>query len=117
MGATGVSKQLTSEVQTNKETPQNFLIRVMDLRIKHCSNNVNPVFIQLPDRQTKISSTSLFVHNGLPGLYNDYIRTDLQSHLQQTNTVAAEKLSIAGEACASITSISCKSTPLTSGEQ
>lgn len=78
----------------------------MDLRKKHCSNNVNPVFIQLPDRQTKISSTSLFMHNGLTGLYKDYIRTDLQ--LQQTNTVAAEKPNIAGEACASITSKSCK---------
>lgn len=32
--ATELYKQLTTEVQVNKETPQNFLIRVMDLRQK-----------------------------------------------------------------------------------
>lgn len=32
--ATELYKQLTAEVQSNKETPQNFLIRAMDLRQK-----------------------------------------------------------------------------------
>lgn len=94
-GATELYKQLTSEVQSNKETPQNFLIRALDLRQKilfasqeaESGLRYDPVLVQ-----------SMFLHTVLTGLQNDSIRSDLQPYLQQTATsdeLLLEKLNIA----------------------
>lgn len=94
-GATELYKQLTSEVQSSKETPQNFLIRAMDLRQKilfasqeaDSSLKYDPALVQ-----------SLFMHTVLTGLQNDNIKSDLQPYLLQTNTsdeLLLEKLNIA----------------------
>ncbi|KAF0027602.1 hypothetical protein F2P81_020343 [Scophthalmus maximus] len=64
-GATELYKQLTSEVQNCKETPQNFLIRAMDLRQKilfasqeaDSSLKYDPALVQ-----------SLFMHTVLTGI-------------------------------------------------
>lgn len=93
--ATELYKQLTSEVQSGKETPQNFLIRSMDLRQKilfasqeaESSLKYDPALVQ-----------SLFMHTVLTGLQNDNIKSDLQPYLLQTNTsdeLLLEKLNIA----------------------
>lgn len=93
--ATMLYKQLTSEVQSSKETPQNFLIRAMDLRQKilfasqkvESSLKYDPALVQ-----------SLFMHTVLTGLQNDNIKSDLQPYLLQTNTsdeLLLEKLNIA----------------------
>ncbi len=71
-------KQFTTEVQNNKETPQNFLIRVMGLRQKilfasqEAESNLkyDPVLVQ-----------SMFIHSILTGLQNDNIKSDLQPYL------------------------------------
>lgn len=94
-GATELYKQLTSEVQSSKENPQNFLIRALDLRQKilfasqeaESGLKYDPVLVQ-----------SMFLHTVLTGLQNDNIRTDLQPYLQQTTTsdeLLLEKLNIA----------------------
>ncbi|XP_039676826.1 uncharacterized protein LOC120571799 [Perca fluviatilis] len=94
-GATELYKQLTSEVQNGKETPQNFLIRTMDLRQKilfasqeaDSSLKYDPALVQ-----------SLFMHTVLTGLQSDNIKSDLQPYLLQTNTsdeLLLEKLNIA----------------------
>ena len=94
-GATELYKQLTSEVQNSKETPQNFLIRAMDLRQKilfasqeaDSSLKYDPALVQ-----------SLFMHTVLTGLQNDNIKSDLQPYLLQTTTsdeLLLEKLNIA----------------------
>lgn len=94
-GATELYKQLTSEVQSGKETPQNFLIRAMDLRQKilfasqedDSALKYDPALVQ-----------SLFMHTVLTGLQNDNIKSDLQPYLLQTNTsdeLLLEKLNIA----------------------
>ncbi len=41
-GATELYKQLTSEVQSSKETPQSFLVRCLDLRQRFCSHLKKP---------------------------------------------------------------------------
>ncbi len=93
--ATELYKQLTSEVQNNKETPQSFLIRAMDLRQKilfasqevESSLKYDPALVQ-----------SLFMHTVLTGLQNDNIKSDLQPYLLQTQTsdeVLLEKVNIA----------------------
>lgn len=93
-GATELYKQLTSEVQNSKETPQNFLIRAMDLRQKilfasqeaDSSLKYDPVLVQ-----------SLFMHTVLTGLQSDNIKGDLQPYLLQTDTsdeLLLEKLNI-----------------------
>lgn len=93
--ATELYKQLTSEVQSSKETPQNFLIRAMDLRQKilfasqevESSLKYDPALVQ-----------SLFMHTVLTGLQNDNIKSDLQPYLLQTNTsdeLLLEKVNIA----------------------
>ncbi|RXN10300.1 hypothetical protein ROHU_030878 [Labeo rohita] len=71
-----------SEVQDSKETPQNFLIRVLDLRQKilfasqeaESSLKYDPILVQ-----------NMFLHTVLTGLQNDYIRGDLKPYLQQTD--------------------------------
>lgn len=94
-GATELYKQLTSEVQSSKETPQSFLIRAMDLRQKilfasqevESSLKYDPALVQ-----------SLFMHTVLTGLQNDNIKSDLQPYLLQTNTsdeLLLEKVNIA----------------------
>jgi hypothetical protein len=77
-GATELYKQLTSEVQNSKESPQNFLIRAMDLRQKilfasqeaDSSLKYDPALVQ-----------SLFMHTVLTGLQSDNIKSDLQPYL------------------------------------
>lgn len=94
-GATELYKHLTSEVQSSKETPQNFLIRAMDMRQKilfasqedESNLKYDPALVQ-----------SLFMHTVLTGLQNDNIKSDLQPYLLQTNTsdeLLLEKLNIA----------------------
>lgn len=94
-GATELYKQLTSEVQSSKETPQAFLIRALDLRQKilfasqeaESGLRYDPVLVQ-----------SMFLHTVLTGLQNDSIRSDLQPYLQQTTSsdeLLLEKVNIA----------------------
>ncbi|KAL1268898.1 hypothetical protein QQF64_034261 [Cirrhinus molitorella] len=81
--ATELYKQLTTEVQNNKETPQNFLIRAMDLRQKilfasqEAESNLkyDPVLVQ-----------SMFMHTILTGLQSDNIKSDIQPYLLQPTT-------------------------------
>lgn len=78
-GATELYKQLTSEVQSSKETPQNFLIRALDFRQK----------ILFASQQTE---------SGLRAKRSGLIKSDLQPYLQQTTTsdeLLLEKLNIA----------------------
>lgn len=82
-GATDLYKQLTSEVQRSKETPQTFLIRTLDLRHKilfvsqeeESGLKYDPVLVQ-----------SMFLHSILTGLQNDNLRSNLQLYLQQTTS-------------------------------
>lgn len=94
-GATELYKQLMAEVQDSKETPQTFLIRVLDLRQKilfasqeaESSLKYDPVLVQ-----------NMFLHTILTGLHNDYIRSDLKPYLQQSDVsdeLLLEKLNIA----------------------
>lgn len=79
-GATELYKQLTSEVQSHKETPQSFLVRCLDLRQKilfasqeaDSSLKYDPNLVQ-----------SMFLHTILTGLQNDSIRGDLRPYLTQ----------------------------------
>lgn len=96
-GATDLYKQLTSEVQSSKESPQNFLVRAMDLRQKilfasqeaESSLKYDPALVQ-----------SLFMHTVLTGLQNDSIKSDLQPYLLQTNTSDELLLERVNIACA-----------------
>lgn len=94
-GATDLYKQLTSEVQCNKESPQNFLIRAMDLRQKilfasqeaESALKYDPALVQ-----------NLFMHTILTGLQNDNIKSDLQPYLTKPDTpdeLLLEKVNIA----------------------
>ena len=83
MSATELYKQPTTEVQSNKEIPQNALIRSMDLRQKilfasqeaDSSLKYDPALVQ-----------SMFMHTVLTGLQNDSIKTNLQPYLLQPTT-------------------------------
>jgi hypothetical protein len=97
-GAAELYKQLTSEVQSVKETLQHYLIRALDLRQKilfasqeaESGLRYDPVLVQ-----------SMFLFTVLTGLQNDSIRSELQPYLQQTtlsDELLLEKLNIA---CAS----------------
>ncbi|KAL1249451.1 hypothetical protein QQF64_020456 [Cirrhinus molitorella] len=88
-------KQLTSECQGNKETPQNFLMRVLDLRQKilfasqeaESGLKYDPALVQ-----------SMFLHAVLTGLLSDSIKVDMQPFLLDTKTTdetLLEKLNIA----------------------
>ncbi|XP_033181946.1 uncharacterized protein LOC117152876 [Anabas testudineus] len=94
-GATELYKQLTSEVQSSKESPQNFVIRALDLRQKilfasqeaDSALKYDPILVQ-----------SMFLHTVLTGLQNDSIRSDLLPYLQQQtccDELLLEKLNIA----------------------
>ncbi|KAL6485752.1 hypothetical protein MHYP_G00051440 [Metynnis hypsauchen] len=93
-GATELYKQLTTEVQ-HKESPQNFLIRTLDLRQKilfasqeaESGLKYDPALVQ-----------SMFLHAVLTGLQSDRIQQDLQPYLLDpniTDEVLLEKLNIA----------------------
>ncbi len=93
--ATELYKQLTSEFQGNKETPQNFLMRVLDLRQKilfasqeaESGLKYDPALVQ-----------SMFLHTVLTGLQSDSIKVDMQPLLLDTKTTdeaLLEKLNIA----------------------
>lgn len=94
-GATELYKQLSSEVQSSKETPQNFLLRTMDLRQKilfasqeaDSGLKYDPALVQ-----------SLFMHTILTGLQSDNVKSDMQPYLLQSSTsdeVLLEKVNIA----------------------
>lgn len=94
-GATELYRQLTSEVQRSKETPQNFIIRMLDLRQKvlfasqeaESGLKYDPALVQ-----------SAFLHTVLIGLQSDNVRSDLQPYLLNpkiTDVVLLEKLNIA----------------------
>lgn len=94
-GATELYKQLTAEAQNGKETPQNFLFRVLDLRQKilfasqeaESGLRYDPILVQ-----------NMFLHSVLTGLQNDNIRNDMKPYLQQADVndeVLLEKLNIA----------------------
>lgn len=95
--ATELYKQLTTEVQSSKETPQNFLIRAMDLRQKilfasqeaESSLKYDPALVQ-----------SMFMHTILTGLQNDNVKTDLQPYLLQPATSDELLLERLNTACA-----------------
>lgn len=89
------SVQLTSECQGNKETPQNFLMRVLDLRQKilfasqeaESGLKYDPALVQ-----------SMFLHTVLTSLKSDSIKVDMQPFLLDTKTTdetLLEKLNIA----------------------
>lgn len=96
-GATDLYKQLTSEVQSSKESPQNFLVRAMDLRQKilfasqeaESGLKYDPALVQ-----------SLFMHTVLTGLQNDNIKSDLQPYLSQIHTSDELLLERVNIACA-----------------
>lgn len=77
--ATELYKQLSSEVQGIKETPQTFLIRALDLRQKilfasqesESGLRYDPVLVQ-----------NMFLHSVLTGLQNDNVKRDLQPYLE-----------------------------------
>lgn len=93
--ATELYKQLSSEVQGIKETPQNFLIRALDLRQKilfasqesESGLRYDPVLVQ-----------NMFLHSVMTGLQNDNIKRDLQPYLEQagvSDELLFEKLNTA----------------------
>lgn len=93
--ATDLYKQLSSEAQNNKETPQSFVIRALDLRQKilfasqesESGLKYDPVLVQ-----------SMFLHTVLTGLQNDNIKRDLQPYLELatvSDELLLEKLNIA----------------------
>ena len=94
-GATELYKQLSSEVQSSKETPQNFLLRTMDIRQKilfasqeaESGLKYDPALVQ-----------SLFMHTILTGLQSDNVKSDMQPYLLQPTTsdeVLLEKVNVA----------------------
>ncbi|KAL6465912.1 hypothetical protein MHYP_G00260450 [Metynnis hypsauchen] len=93
--ATELYKQLTSEVQGIKETPQAFLIRALDLRQK--------ILFASQESESGLKYDSglvqnLFLHTVLTGLQNDNIKRDLQPYLEQsdiTDELLLERLNIA----------------------
>ena len=95
--ATDLYKQLTSEVQGIKETPQNFLIRSLDLRQKilfasqeaESGLKYDPGLVQ-----------NMFLHTVLTGLQNDCIKRDLQPYLEQTDISDELLLERMNTACA-----------------
>ena len=80
---TDLYKQLTSEVQGIKETPQNFLIQAFDLRQKilfasqeaESGLKYDPCLVQ-----------NMFLHTVLTGLQSDNVKRDLQPYLEQTDS-------------------------------
>lgn len=80
--ATDLYKQLSSEVQGAKETPQNVVIRALDLRQKilfasqesESGLKYDPGLVQ-----------NMFLHTVLTGLQSDNIKRDLQPYLEQPN--------------------------------
>lgn len=93
--ATELYKQLTTEGQRSKETPQNFLIRALDLRQKilfasqedESGLKYDPVLVQ-----------NMFLHSVLTGLQNDRVQGDLQPYLSDaaiSDEVLLEKLNVA----------------------
>lgn len=93
--ATELYKQLTAESQRSKETPQSFLIRVLDLRQKilfasqedESGLKYDPALVQ-----------NMFLHTVLTGLQNDRIQGDLQPYLTDTTVTdetLLEKLNVA----------------------
>lgn len=93
--ATELYKQLSSEVQGIKETPQNFLIRALDLRQKilfasqesESGLRYDPVLVQ-----------NMFLHSVMTGLQNENIKRDLQPYLEQagvSDELLFEKLNTA----------------------
>lgn len=93
--ATELYKQLASEAQHSKETPQSFLMRVLDLRQKvlfasqesESGLKYDPALVQ-----------RMCLHTILTGLQNDSIRIDMQPLLVDTKTadeLLLEKLNIA----------------------
>ncbi|KAJ8014366.1 hypothetical protein DPEC_G00039480 [Dallia pectoralis] len=95
--ATELYKQLTSEVQGIKETPQNFFIRTFDLRQKilfasqesESGLQYDPGLVQ-----------KMFLHTVLTGLQNDNIRRDLQPYLEQADISDELLLERVNTACA-----------------
>nr|XP_020481890.1 uncharacterized protein LOC109976004 isoform X3 [Labrus bergylta]XP_020482305.1 uncharacterized protein LOC109976603 isoform X3 [Labrus bergylta]XP_020483510.1 uncharacterized protein LOC109978500 isoform X3 [Labrus bergylta]XP_020515601.1 uncharacterized protein LOC110004405 isoform X3 [Labrus bergylta] len=95
--ATELYKQLTSEVQGIKETPQNFLIRAFDLRQKilfasqeaESGLKYDPGLVQ-----------NMFLHTVLTGLQNDNIKRDLRPYLEQTDISDELLLERMNTACA-----------------
>lgn len=95
--ATDLYKQLTSEVQGIKETPQNFLIRTFDLRQKilfasqesESGLQYDPGLVQ-----------KMFLHTVLTGLQNDNIRRDLQPYLEHADIADELLLERVNTACA-----------------
>lgn len=95
--ATDLYKQLTSEVQGIKETPQNFLIRAFDLRQKilfasqeaESGLKYDPGLVQ-----------NMFLHTVLTGLQNDNVKRDLQPYLEQTDISDELLLERMNTACA-----------------
>ena len=95
--ATELYKQLTSEVQGIKETPQSFLIRTFDLRQKilfasqedESGLQYDPGLVQ-----------KMFLHTVLTGLQNDNIRRDLQPYLEQVDISDELLLERMNTACA-----------------
>lgn len=81
--ATELYKQLASEAQSSKETPQSFLMRVLDLRQKvlfasqesESGLQYDPALVQ-----------RMCLHTLLTGLQNDSIRIDMQPLLLDTET-------------------------------
>lgn len=93
--ATEFYKQLTAESQRPKETPQSFLIRVLDLRQKilfasqedESGLKYDPALVQ-----------NMFLHAVLTGLQNDRIQGDLQPYPTDptvTDETLLEKLNVA----------------------
>lgn len=93
--ATELYKQLASEAQHSKETPQSFLMRVLDLRQKvlfasqesESGLKYDPALVQ-----------RMCLHTVLTGLQSDSIRIDMQPLLLDSETsdeVLLEKLNIA----------------------
>lgn len=95
--ATDLYKQLTSEVQGIKETPQSFLIRAFDLRQKilfasqeaESGLKYDPGLVQ-----------NMFLHTVLTGLQSDNIKRDLQPYLEQTDISDELLLEHMNTACA-----------------
>lgn len=92
--ATELYKQLSSEVQSMKETPQSFLIRALDLRQKilfasqesESGLRYDPVLVQ-----------NMFLHTVMTGLQNDNVKRDLQPFLEKagiSDELLFEKLNI-----------------------
>lgn len=88
-------KQLTTEAQRTRETPQSFLIRALDLRQKilfasqenDSGLKYDPALVQ-----------NMFLHTVLTGLQNDRIQSDLQPYLSDPtipDEVLLEKLNVA----------------------